>query len=61
MIFLIHLKMLGKSGIGEMLKVHAIAGPNHFKKIKKVYDYMCEDKIIMSGKIIKSLKKKNNI
>ena len=45
-----------KSGIGEMLKVHAIAGPNNFKKIKKIYDNIFEDKNIMSEKIIKSLK-----
>ena len=39
-----------------MLKVHAIAGPNNFKKIKKIYDNIFEDKNIMSEKIIKSLK-----
>ena len=44
-----------KSGIGEMLKVHAISGVNDFNSIKKVYKDLFTKQDIMLDKIYKSL------
>ena len=44
-----------KSGIGEMLKVHAISGVDDFNSIKKVYKDLFKKQDIMLNKIYKSL------
>ena len=50
-----------KSGIGEMLKVHAIDGPESFDKIAHDYQYILEDKIVMQDYIYRSLEIKKAI
>ena len=44
-----------QSGIGEMLKVHAIAGTKEFQKIKANYNQLFTNKEIMLEKIYRSL------
>jgi 3-dehydroquinate synthase len=44
-----------KSGVGEMLKVHAIAGPSDFQSIATVYNHLFSDSDMMMKKIKRSL------
>jgi 3-dehydroquinate synthase len=44
-----------KSGVGEMLKVHAIAGPSEFQSIATDYDELFSDSEMMMKRIRKSL------
>ena len=54
--FLLSLKNIDiKSGIGEMLKVHAIAGPKTFISIKKNYNDLFINKVTLIKIIYKSL------
>ena len=51
-----------KSGVGEMLKVHAIAGPHDFQSIADDYDGLFSDSETMMKRIRRSLEiKKENI
>ena len=43
------------SGIGEMLKVHAINSPQSFDRIAKSYDQILDDSIVMEKFIYESL------
>jgi 3-dehydroquinate synthase len=45
-----------RSGIGEMLKVHAIAGPSEFEEISKNYNMLFSDNRVMMHFIRRSLK-----
>ncbi len=47
-----------RSGIGEMLKVHAIAGPDDFDHIAADYDQIFADKTVMTNYIRRSLEVK---
>jgi 3-dehydroquinate synthase len=49
------------SGIGEMLKVHAIAGPSHFDEIAAVYEQLLSDRNILRHFINRSLEIKKAI
>lgn len=44
-----------RSGVGEMLKVHAIAGPGEFARIAGDYDRILADRATMMGYIRRSL------
>lgn len=44
-----------RSGIGEMLKVHAIAGPRHFDRLAAEYDDLLADGAVMEAAIHRSL------
>lgn len=44
-----------RSGIGEMLKVHAIAGPMHFDRLAAEYDDLLADGAVMEAAIHRSL------
>jgi 3-dehydroquinate synthase len=46
------------SGVGEMLKVHAIAGPNHFQSIASEYEALFSNAEIMMQRIRSSLEVK---
>lgn len=50
-----------RSGVGEMLKVHAIAGENEFNKISQDYHCLFHDAELMQHYIIQSLKFKKKI
>ena len=50
-----------RSGIGEMLKVHLIAGPAAFDQIAADYDRIASDAAIMQKYIIRSLEIKRGI
>ena len=43
------------SGVGEMLKVHAIDSPTSFDSISKDYENILKDKIVMERYIYNSL------
>lgn len=47
-----------RSGVGEMLKVHAIAGPDVFDKLAADYSRIFSDKTVMVDYILRSLKVK---
>jgi 3-dehydroquinate synthase len=49
------------SGIGEMIKVHAIAGKKSLKSISNSYENLFSNKAIMESFIMDSLKIKKNI
>jgi len=49
-----------KSGVGEMLKVHAIAGPSDFQSIATDYDDLFSDSEIMMKRIRRSLEIKKD-
>lgn len=44
-----------RSGVGEMLKVHAIEGPESFDRIAADYDLLFTDSMVMSAYIRRSL------
>jgi 3-dehydroquinate synthase len=44
-----------RSGVGEMLKAHAIDGPESFKKIAGDYQRIFEDKLVMTEYLRRSL------
>lgn len=46
------------SGIGEMLKVHAIAGPEMFNEIASDYDRLLVERPVLEDYIVRSLKLK---
>ena len=50
-----------RSGIGEMLKVHAIEGPESFDEIARDYDRILADRATMLGYIHRSLAIKKRI
>lgn len=50
-----------RSGIGEMLKVHAIAGPGEFDAIARDYDGLLADRALMRRYIRRSLEIKKAI
>jgi len=50
-----------RSGIGEMLKVHAIASPAEFDRIAADYDRIAADSAVMQDYIIRSLEIKRGI
>ncbi len=50
-----------KSGVGEMLKVHAIDGPNTFAKIQAQYDSLFNNNEVMLHFIRRSLEIKKHI
>ena len=50
-----------RSGIGEMLKVHAIAGPDTFEQIAADYDGITKDPALMRTYVIRSLEIKKRI
>ncbi len=50
-----------RSGIGEMLKVHAIAGPEAFDRIAADYDEIIRSPVMMRTYILRSLEIKKNI
>ena len=50
-----------KSGVGEMLKVHAIEGKDAFDQIAKDYENIFINKNIMAHYILRSLEIKRNI
>jgi 3-dehydroquinate synthase len=50
-----------KSGIGEMLKVHAIAGPDPFDEIAADYDRLADDLAAMAAYILRSLRYKQRL
>lgn len=50
-----------RSGIGEMLKVHAIAGPEAFDRIAADYDTILKDPAVMRAYILRSLEIKKGI
>jgi 3-dehydroquinate synthase len=50
-----------RSGIGEMLKVHAIAGPEAFDRIAADYDAILKDPAVMRTYILRSLEIKKSI
>lgn len=43
------------SGVGEMLKVHALAGVNEFSKIAEDYEQLFVNKVLMQHYILRSL------
>ena len=45
-----------RSGVGEMLKAHAIDGPESFKKIAADYQLIFKDKLVMVEYLRRSLK-----
>lgn len=47
-----------RSGIGEMLKVHAIAGPDAFDEIAADYTGLLTNKVLLEDYIVRSLKLK---
>lgn len=49
------------SGIGEMIKVHAINSPESFNMISNNYEKIIEDKLIMQQFIYQSLKMKKKL
>ena len=49
-----------KSGVGEMLKVHAIAGPHDFQSIATDYDDLFSDSEMMMKRIRRSLEIKKD-
>jgi 3-dehydroquinate synthase len=49
-----------KSGVGEMLKVHAIAGPHYFQSIATDYDNLFSDSKMMMKRILCSLEIKKD-
>jgi 3-dehydroquinate synthase len=50
-----------QSGIGEMLKVHAISGPADFDRIASDYDAMILDRSLLQGYVLRSLEIKKGI
>ena len=50
-----------RSGVGEMLKVHAIAGPDAFDRIAADYSTLLADASMMKAYILRSLKIKKGI
>jgi 3-dehydroquinate synthase len=50
-----------RSGFGEMLKVHAIAGPEYFDEIAEVYDLLSDDRAVLAEYILRSLKYKQKL
>lgn len=50
-----------RSGIGEMLKVHAIAGPKAFDEIAAVYSQLQSNREVLLSFIIRSLQIKKSI
>ena len=50
-----------RSGIGEMLKIHAIAGPDKFQKIKIAYESLFNDEYVLKFFIRNSLLLKKEI
>lgn len=47
-----------RSGVGEMLKVHAIAGPDHFARIAAAFDALFTDRAVLARFIRRSLEVK---
>jgi 3-dehydroquinate synthase len=50
-----------RSGIGEMLKVHAIAGPAEFDEIARDYPQLAEDPDVLARYILRSLEFKRRL
>jgi 3-dehydroquinate synthase len=50
-----------RSGIGEMLKVHAIAGPDRFDEIAAAYGSLREDRDVLAKYILRSLEYKRKL
>lgn len=50
-----------RSGIGEMLKVHAIAGPTHFDEIAAAYESLTQDRAVLAEYILRSLEYKRKL
>jgi 3-dehydroquinate synthase len=50
-----------RSGIGEMLKVHAIAGPERFDEIAAAYGTLLEDRGALAEYILRSLEYKRKL
>jgi 3-dehydroquinate synthase len=50
-----------RSGIGEMLKVHAIAGPRHYDEIAATYEQLISDRNVLRHFINRSLEIKKAI
>lgn len=50
-----------RSGIGEMLKVHAIAGPGHYEEIAVAYEQLLSNRNVLQHFIIRSLEIKKAI
>lgn len=50
-----------RSGIGEMLKVHAIAGPERFDEIAAAYGSLLEDRNTLAQYILRSLEYKRKL
>ena len=50
-----------RSGVGEMLKVHAIAGPNYYDKIAASYEHLFTDPTLLRYFLIQSLNIKKAI
>jgi 3-dehydroquinate synthase len=50
-----------RSGIGEMLKVHAIAGPERFDEIAAAYESLTRDRAVLADYILRSLKFKRKL
>jgi len=47
-----------RSGVGEMLKVHAIAGPDRFEQIAADYERLLADRAVLEAYIVRSLELK---
>lgn len=47
-----------RSGVGEMLKVHAIAGPDRFDQIAMDYERLLADRAVLEAYIVRSLELK---
>ncbi|HTH15893.1 MAG TPA: AroB-related putative sugar phosphate phospholyase (cyclizing) [Magnetospirillum sp.] len=47
-----------RSGVGEMLKVHAIAGPEHFAQIAAAFEQLFTDRAVLARFIRRSLEVK---
>jgi 3-dehydroquinate synthase len=50
-----------RSGIGEMLKVHAVAGPSSFDEIAKQYGQLASDEAVLLAFIERSLRLKQRL
>ncbi len=50
-----------RSGIGEMLKVHAIEGPSSFDRIAGAYEALCDDELVLTEFIVSSLRIKQRL
>jgi len=49
-----------RSGIGEILKVHAIEGPEAFDRVSRDYDRLFQDPVLLKHYILESLRMKRH-